>query len=232
MHLFYAPQLLASAVLPEVESQHAVKVLRLNCGDSIQLVDGKGGLYNARITLPHHKHCGFEITETLTDTSLRNYQLHLAIAPTKNIDRFEWFVEKATEIGIDQITPLICKNSERKTVKAERIEKIIISAAKQSLKAKFPELNSACAFEEFISTYHADHHFIAHCHNDDKWLLKSQVQAGKSVIILIGPEGDFSTQEVTTALKNNYLPVSLGNSRLRTETAGLVACSTVAFCNL
>ena len=231
MSLFYVPNLSAASILPDEESLHAVKVLRLKTGDSIQIVDGNGGFFNAYITTPHHKHCAFEITETLVDASKRNYHLHIAIAPTKNIDRLEWFIEKATEIGIDEITPVFCQNSERKVVKEERLEKIIVSAAKQSLKAKFPTLNPPCSFNEFIRTYSAEQQFIAHCYNDDKMLLKSEIKHGKSILILIGPEGDFSPEEVNTAIKNGYQPVSLGDSRLRTETAGVVACCTVAFCN-
>ncbi len=231
MHLFFVPNLSTASILPDEESLHAVKVLRLKTGDSIQIVDGKGGFFNARITTPHHKHCAFEITETLVDASKRNYKLHIAIAPTKNIDRLEWFIEKATEIGIDEITPVFCQNSERKVVKEERLEKIIVSAAKQSLKAKFPTLNPPCSFNELIRTYNAEQQFIAHCYTGKKSLLKSEIKHGKSVLILIGPEGGFSPEEVNTAIKNGYQPVSLGDSRLRTETAGVVACCTVAFCN-
>jgi len=231
MHLFFVPNLSASSILPEEESLHAVKVLRLKTADSIQIVDGKGGFYNALITTPHHKHCAFEITETLVDASRRNYKLHIAIAPTKNIERLEWFIEKATEIGIDEITPVFCQNSERKVVKEERLEKIIVSAAKQSKKAQFPTLNPPCTFDQLIKSYKADQQFIAHCYNEEKTLLKSEIAIGKSVLILIGPEGDFSPEEVTLAIKNGYQPVSLGESRLRTETAGVVACCTVAFCN-
>jgi 16S rRNA (uracil1498-N3)-methyltransferase len=255
MSLFYVPNLSAASILPDEESLHAVKVLRLKTGDSIQIVDGKGGFFNARITTPHHKHCAFEITETLVDASKRNYHLHIAIAPTKNIDRLEWFIEKATEIGIDEITPVFCQNSERKIVKEERLEKIIVSAAKQSLKAKFPTLNPPCSFNEFIRMYNAEQQFIAHCYTSpqpspegretekptilsnlensifERKLLKNEVLKSSNVLILIGPEGDFSPEEVSTAIKNGYQPVSLGDSRLRTETAGVVACCTVAFCN-
>lgn len=231
MALFYVPNLSAACILPDEESTHAVKVLRLKTGDSIQIVDGNGGFFNARITTPHHKHCGFEITETLVDASARNYKLHIAIAPTKNIERLEWFIEKATEIGIDEITPIFCRNSERKIVKEERLEKIIVSAAKQSLKAHFPVLNPACTFNEFVKNYQADQLLIAHCYNEQKNELKTVVKPAHSVIILIGPEGDFSPEEVSTALQSGYQPVSLGNSRLRTETAGVVACCTVALMN-
>jgi len=231
MALFYVPNISTACILPEEESTHAIKVLRLKTGDCIQVVDGVGGFYNAVITTPHHKHCGFEITETLVDSSKRNYNLHIAIAPTKNIERLEWFIEKATEIGIDQITPIICRNSERKVVKAERLEKIIVSAAKQSLKAKFPVLNPCCTLSEFVNVYNADQKFIAHCYNDEKNILKTALSPSNSIIILIGPEGDFSRDEVEFTLKNNYHPVSLGDSRLRTETAGVVACCTVQLMN-
>jgi len=267
MHLFFVPNLSASSILPEEESLHAVKVLRLKTADSIQIVDGKGGFFNARITTPHHKNCAFEITETLVDASRRNYKLHIAIAPTKNIQRLEWFIEKATEIGIDEITPVFCQNSERKVVKEERLEKIIVSAAKQSQKAQFPTLNPSCTFDHLIKSYKADQQFIAHCYTSpqpspkerentspqpsptereyegrmnvssienstfERKILKSEIKPGKSILILIGPEGDFSPEEVSIAIKNDYQPVSLGDSRLRTETAGVVACCTVAFCN-
>lgn len=231
MTLFYCPTLSEACVLSEEESLHATKVLRLKSGDAIQIVDGKGGFFNARITTPHPKHCGFELTGQLTDDSKRDYKLHIAIAPTKNIDRLEWFIEKATEIGIDEITPLFCRNSERKVVKEDRLEKIVVSASKQSLKATFPVLNPPCQFDAFINSYKADLQFIAHCYDDDKRLLQTGITKGSSVLILIGPEGDFSKEEVEKALKNGYQPVSLGNSRLRTETAGVVACCTVAICN-
>ena len=162
MALFYVPTISLN-VLPEEESQHAVKVLRFQNGDKITIVDGVGGYYEARITNPHPKHCGFEIIETKLEFGKRNYKLHIAIAPTKNIERLEWFIEKATEIGIDQITPIICRFSERKIVKEERLEKITVSAAKQSLKAYFPKLNPLCTFDELMKNHQADQKFIAHC---------------------------------------------------------------------
>lgn len=231
MTIFYCPTLSEACVLSEEESLHAAKVLRLKAGDAIQIVDGKGSFYNARITAPHHKHCGFEITGQLIDESNRDYKLHIAIAPTKNIDRIEWFIEKATEIGIDEITALFCHNSERKIIKEERLEKIIVSASKQSLKSKFPVLNPSCSFTDFLKSAKAEQQFIAHCYNEDKRLLQNCITKGTSVIILIGPEGDFSKEEVEAAIKNGYQPVSLGNSRLRTETAGVVACCTLAIAN-
>ena len=231
MHLFYVPNIATENILPEEESQHAVKVLRLKSGDEIVLVDGRGGWYRAEITNPHPKRCEFEIKETILEYGKRNYKLHIAIAPTKNIERFEWFLEKATEIGIDEITPLLCQFSERKIIKPERLEKIIVSASKQSLKAYFPILNPLCSFNEFLKNNDATQKFIAHCYEEDKKTLQSLYTKSSDVIILIGPEGDFSPKEVEKALKSNYLPVSLGESRLRTETAGVVACHTITLLN-
>jgi len=231
MSLFYVPNLSAGKVLPEEESQHAVKVLRLQVGDAIEVVDGIGGFYNARITNPHAKHCGFEITEALLEFGKRDYKLHIAIAPTKNIERLEWFIEKATEIGIDEITPLICRFSERKIIKPERLDKIIVSAAKQSKKAYFPKLNPLCSFDELMKNHQATQKFIAHCYEEDKKLLQAECTKSSNVLILVGPEGDFSKEEVQKAMSIGFIPVSLGNSRLRTETAGVVACHTVAVVN-
>ena len=248
MALFYVPTLSAGNVLPEEESQHAVKVLRLQVGDEITVVDGTGGFYKANIINPHHKHCTFEITETISEYGKRDFHLHIAIAPTKNMERLEWFVEKATEIGIDEITPVVCRFSERKVIKAERLEKIIVSAAKQSVKAYFPVLNPLCTFEELMSKHQASQKFIAHCYTSPpaplpgergeetmpleasftgRKLLQNEIQKSSDVLILIGPEGDFSKEEVQKALSVGFIPVSLGNSRLRTETAGVVACHTV-----
>ncbi|MDP4238333.1 MAG: 16S rRNA (uracil(1498)-N(3))-methyltransferase [Bacteroidota bacterium] len=227
MSLFYVPYLSNGNVLPEEESQHAVKVLRLLAGDAITVVDGVGGFYNARISNPHPKHCTFEITGTIQEYGKRDYRLHIAIAPTKNIERLEWFIEKSTEIGIDEITPIVCRFSERKIIKTERLEKIIVSAAKQSVKAYFPKLNPLCTFEELMKNHQASQKFIAHCYEDDKKLLQNKIKRSSDVLILIGPEGDFSKEEVQKAMKAGFIPVSLGNSRLRTETAGVVACHTV-----
>jgi 16S rRNA (uracil1498-N3)-methyltransferase len=231
MALFYVPNLSSGTVLPEEESQHAVKVLRLQVGAEISVVDGVGGFYKARITNPHPKHCGFEIVESKTDFGKRNYKLHIAIAPTKNIERLEWFIEKATEIGIDEITPVVCRFSERKIIKEERLEKIIVSAAKQSLKAFFPKLNPLCSFDELLKKYNASQKFIAHCYEENKQLLQTGVNKMSDVLILIGPEGDFSKEEVQKAISLGFVPVSLGESRLRTETAGVVACHTAAIIN-
>lgn len=231
MHLFYVPDILENSILSEEESRHAVRVLRLKEGDTIHLVDGLGGFYTARIIEPHPKRCAFEILTKEQREKPHSYRLHIAIAPTKNIDRFEWFLEKCTEIGIDEITPLLCRYSERKQIKPERLEKIIVSAAKQSLKTHFPVLNPIIGFEEFVSTVEAEQKFIAHCYDGQKKHLKELLGPEKEVLILIGPEGDFSREEVDLALTAGFEEISLGNARLRTETAGIVACHTVALGN-
>ena len=229
--MFYCPDILHSFTLSEEESQHAVRVLRLQAGDELEVVDGAGGYYLAVVTNPHPKHCEFEIKETITEYGKRDYRLHIAIAPTKNIERLEWFIEKCTEIGVDEITPLLCRFSERKIIKPERLEKIIVSAAKQSLKAYFPILNPMCSFRDFIQQTTVSQKFIAHCYEQDKQLLQQVYQKSSDAVILIGPEGDFSPEEVQAAIQHQFQPVSLGSSRLRTETAGVVACHTVALMN-
>lgn len=229
--MFYCPDILHSFTLSEEESQHAVRVLRLQTGDELELVDGAGGYYKAVISNPHPKHCEFVIKETFTEFGKRDYRLHIAIAPTKNIERLEWFIEKCTEIGIDEITPVICRFSERKIIKPERLEKIIVSAAKQSLKAYFPILNPMCSFRDFIQQTTVSQKFIAHCYEQDKQLLQRVYQKSFDAVILIGPEGDFSPEEVQAAIQHQFHPVSLGSSRLRTETAGIAACHTVALMN-
>lgn len=231
MTLFYVPNLTSEHILPEEESLHAVKVLRLKLGSPIIVVDGVGNYHKAHITNSHPKHCGFEITETTHEYGKLPYNLHIAIAPTKNMERLEWFVEKATEIGISEITPIICRYSERKVVKEDRLEKIIVSAAKQSVKAYFPKLNPTCSFDEFLKKHAEGKRFIAHCYDQDKKLLKNEVENVKDVIIIIGPEGDFSIEEVENAVNQGFVPVSLGDSRLRTETAAVVACNTVSLMN-
>lgn len=231
MAIFYVPNSALGNFLPEEESQHAVKVLRLQVGDTIDLVDGIGGFYKAKITNPHPKRCSFDIFETIPEYGKRNYKLHIAIAPTKNIERLEWFIEKVTEIGIDEITPIVCRYSERKIIKSERLEKIIISASKQSEKAYFPTLNPICTFNDLIKNHQAQSKLIAHCYEDDKKLLQNEIIKSTDILILIGPEGDFSREEVEKAISAGYKPISLGESRLRTETAGIVACCTTAIIN-
>jgi len=226
MQLFYCPELLNDAsFLSNEESSHCFKVLRKKVGDHIHLIDGVGGFYEAEITIASQKKVIFNVIKKWNQPK-RPYSLHIAIAPTKNNDRFEWFLEKATEIGIDEVTPIICEHSERKMIKNERMEKIILSAAKQSLKSKLPKINKVTSFNDFMNKNHSSDCFIAHCLPIQKKKLKNEVVSEST--ILIGPEGDFSTLEVEVALKNNFIPVSLGSSRLRTETAGVIACHTIA----
>lgn len=208
-----------------------MRVLRLQAGDELEVVDGAGGYYLAVVTNPHPKHCEFQIKETITEYGKRDYRLHIAIAPTKNIERLEWFIEKCTEIGVDEITPILCRFSERKIIKPERLEKIIVSAAKQSLKAYFPILNPMCSFRDFIQQTTVSQKFIAHCYEQDKQLLQQVYQKSSDAVILIGPEGDFSPEEVQAAIQHQFQPVSLGSSRLRTETAGIAACHTISLIN-
>ena len=226
--MFYTPDIATSRFLSEEESQHAIKSLRLQAGSQIELVDGNGGFYMAEIVSPHAKRCEVRILEKRVELQKRNGYIHLAIAPTKNIERFEWFVEKATEIGIDEITPVICRFSERKIVKRERLVKIAVSAMKQSLKAYLPKINEQCTFDELIlrrKNIIQCHCFIAHCHDGrEKKRLSSLSLSHPTAFVLIGPEGDFSPDEVEQAVKSGFTSVSLGESRLRTETAGVVAC--------
>lgn len=228
MQLFYTPDIQGNNYqLDETESKHAVRVLRLANGDSIQLIDGKGNFYEARIVDAHPKKCRVEITKTVAEFGKRNHYLHLAVAPTKNIDRFEWFLEKATEIGIDEITPVLCEHSERKVIKDERLEKVIVSAMKQSLKAYLPKLNPLTPIKDLLNSNFQGKKFIAHCYDQDKRELKNELDESTDNLVLIGPEGDFSEEEIQLALSKQFIPISLGESRLRTETAAVVACHTV-----
>jgi 16S rRNA (uracil1498-N3)-methyltransferase len=233
MHVFYTPDLTASDyILNEEESRHCMKVLRLLKGDMVHLIDGHGGLYEAEITGESKRNVSLRVLKTIREYQKRNHNLHIAVAPTKNIDRLEWFLEKATEIGIDQITPVICERSERKIVKEDRLSKVITSAVKQSLQAYHPLLNKAVTLKELISKHTADHKMIAHCIDDEPRQYISQiVPAGSSYLILIGPEGDFTPNEIELALANDYKPLTLGNTRLRTETAALAACFEVNYLN-
>jgi len=232
MQIFYAPDISNNIhTLTEEESKHCIRVLRLDIGDEITLVDGKGGLYKTRIIKPEPKRCQVEVFESIYEYEKRNHYLHIAIAPTKNIERFEWFLEKTTEIGIDEVTPLLCEHSERKVINNDRLEKIIVSAMKQSIKAYLPKLNQLTPFKSFIQTKQQGDTYIAHCNKNDLKHLKNYVSTNTHSTILIGPEGDFSPDEVNVALENSYKEISLGNSRLRTETAGVVACHIVNLAN-
>ncbi|RRD89790.1 16S rRNA (uracil(1498)-N(3))-methyltransferase [Bacteroides heparinolyticus] len=224
MHIFYTPDIQTCAELPEEEAAHAVRVLRLQTGDEVTLTDGKGNFYRAEISTATNKRCLVRILETIPQAPLWTGHLHIALAPTKNMDRTEWFAEKATEIGFDELTFLNCRFSERKVVKTERISKILVSAIKQSLKARMPRLNEMTDFKQFVAQPFEGQKFIAHCYEGEKPLLKDVLTPGLDAVILIGPEGDFSEEEVKTAEAHGFRPVSLGKSRLRTETAALVAC--------
>ena len=231
MQLFYAPNILKNEfVLSPEESAHCVRVLRKKNGDEINLFDGNGCVYKAAIIDDNPKKCSFDILSSELKAKVRDFRIHIAIAPTKNIERFEWFVEKATEIGIDEISPIFCDQSERTVVKNERIEKVILSAVKQSLKFYFPKLNEPIKFKDFIKKTIEEQKFIAHC-NEPKDSLKGLCNKGRDVIILIGPEGDFSEKEIKQAIENGFKEVSLGEARLRTETAGVVACHTINLMN-
>lgn len=225
--LFYTPDIAQSHFLPEEESNHAVKVLRLQAGDRVELIDGRGGYFEAEITVPHHKRCEVNIISQVEEYRKRPFRIHIAIAPTKNMDRLEWFAEKVTEIGVEEITPVICRFSERRVVKCDRLEKILVSAAKQSKKAYLPKLNGQCDFSAFVRRQDLGQRFIAHCYEQDKRSLAGLYEPGRDATVLIGPEGDFSEAEVEMALQLGFSPVSLGGSRLRTETAGVVACHTL-----
>lgn len=216
----------------KLESKHIVRVLRKKESDFLKITNGKGFLFTAKIILANDKKCLAEIIEVEQQLKHWDYYLHIAIAPTKNNDRLEWFLEKATEIGIDEITPIICFNSERKIVKTERLQKIIQSAMKQSLQMVLPKLNEPVKLNDFLKTNFSGTLCIAHCEkNKEKKLLKKTVANSEKIIILIGPEGDFSTKEIELALQKNYIPISLGESRLRTETAALAAVHTVSLIN-
>ena len=217
--------MICPVLLPE--AQHCIRVLRLSIGDEITLTDGKGNFYKAEITVATNKRCFVNIKETIFQEPLWPCHLHIAMAPTKNMDRNEWFAEKATEIGFDELTFLNCRFSERKVIKTERIEKILVSAIKQPLKARLPKLNEMIEFDQFIRQEFKGQKFIAHCYEGEKPLLKNVLKPGEDALVLIGPEGDFSEEEVKKAIERGFVPISLGKSRLRTETAALVACHTL-----
>jgi len=232
MHIFYTPDISGKTyTLDETESKHCIRVLRLSKGDEITLVDGRGGFFTAEIADPNPKRCKVNVVNSELNYGLRNFQVQVAIAPTKNIERLEWFLEKATEIGIDRVTPLLCQHSERKEIKNERLEKVMVSAMKQSLKAYLPKLVELTKFNEFIKQPFEGQKFIAHCEEQHRELLKNVMELSKNYLILIGPEGDFSPEEIELAIAFGFLPVSLGDSRLRTETAGVVACHTLNLLN-
>ena len=236
-HIFYAPQIIDGChELPPEEANHAIRVLRMKEGDELTLTDGQGCFYDAHITLASNKHCQFAIDKSWNDHKLWNGGIHIAVAPTKNMDRMEWFTEKATEIGIDSISLLNCANSERKIVKTVRLEKIVVSAMKQSHKAFKPSISPMLDFKKYIAQPFDGQKFIAHCyaaeeteeegeniHLSGRNFLGDLLKKSGNAWVLIGPEGDFSITEVDEAIKAGFQPISLGESRLRTETAALVA---------
>ena len=232
MQLFYIPKVSGTiVVLDQTESKHVVRVLRLATGSEVHLVDGNGGFYEAEITDANPKNCQLTIRKSIREFGKKNFRLHMAVAPTKNTDRFEWFLEKATEIGVDEITPLLSDHSERKHIKSERLEKILVSAMKQSVKAYLPKLNEMVTFSDFLKSCTTQNRFIAHCYEGEKPHLKNRVEQNQDVVILIGPEGDFSLEEVTRAKEHGFTEVSLGASRLRTETAAVAACHIINLIN-
>jgi len=226
-HTFYAPDLSGSAyTLPEDESKHAVRVLRLTTGEAVALVDGRGGVYQAEVEAADAKRCRLRVVQE-TQVPRRAYAVHVAVAPTKNLDRMEWLVEKATEMGVDQISFLRCARSERRELKLDRLHKIAVSALKQSGQTWLPELQELTDFTAFLPTVAGETTFIAHLEQGERTPLSRMAAAGTSCGILIGPEGDFTPQEIQAAFARGIRPVTLGASRLRTETAALAAIHTV-----
>lgn len=233
MHVFYTPDITSNEyTLNEEESRHCNKVLRLNLGDQVFLVDGKGGFYEAEISLAGKKLVTLKVTNAQQEYQRRNHHLHIAVAPTKNIDRLEWFLEKATELGIDEITPIICERSERKIVKEDRLFKVITAAVKQSLQAYHPILNPAISLSDFLKKEQEGTNMVAHCvAGEPRRYISELVQPHGRYTILIGPEGDFSPNEIASTLARGFQPLTLGNTRLRTETAALAACFEVNYIN-
>lgn len=231
MQIFYTPDIAVRQELPEEEAGHCLRVLRLTEGDEVMLADGQGFFYRAVIRRAHHKHCEVEVIERWEQPKPWQFRLHIAVAPTKNMDRMEWFVEKATEIGIDAVTFLTCRFSERREVKTARLEKIMVSAMKQSQKATLPALSGMTDFKTFVTQPFDGRKFIAHCEEADKKLLTQLYSPRENALVMIGPEGDFSPEEIALALREGFEPISLGASRLRTETAALVACHTIHVVN-
>lgn len=228
MYIFYSPHIAEDNFqLEEEESRHAVKVLRLKEGEIVTLVDGKGGRYEAEILKADAKRCALKIIRSEKNVGKKDFFIHLAIAPTKNLDRMEWMVEKCVEIGIDKISFVRCQRSERKVVNNERIEKIAVSAMKQSLKTYLPEIKEMISFNDFLNFSLEEQRFIGHLEEGDKKDLQNAAQKSGNYCILIGPEGDFSPQEIEDAKNKGFIPVNLGPSRLRTETAGIVSCMTL-----
>ncbi len=231
MQIFYTPDNTGGEyILNEEESKHAIRVLRMAVNDEIGMIDGKGTFFKALITDPNPKKCKVLVKETFVDFEKRFYRLHIAISLIKNQERFEWFLEKSTEIGIDEITPLLCERSEKKNINMERCNRILESAMKQSINAYHPKLNPITKFNELIGLTYNETKLIATCQGERN-SIQSVYNRGSEALLLIGPEGDFTEDEVNIAKRNRFKPVTLGTSRLRTETAGVIACHTVHFLN-
>lgn len=233
MQLFYNSSItenVTSFVFDKEESKHIIKVLRKKESDILFVTNGLGFLFKTEIALASDSKCTVKIV-SFEKQEMPKFHLHLAVAPTKMNERYEWFLEKATEIGIQEITPIICEHSERKIIKTDRFQKIIESAMKQSLHYYVPKLNDPIPLKEFLKKKLEGQKFIAHCEETDKKSLKNELISNGNITILIGPEGDFSVKEIQLAIENNFIPVSLGNTRLRTETAAVVACHSVVFKN-
>ena len=229
MHSFYCPDINGNQyTFNEEESKHCVRVLRLREGDEVQIVDGRGGLYKARITDPNHKACTVEVYESAQEIGKRSYYLHIAIAPTKSVDRFEWFLEKATEVGVDEISPLRTEHSERKQIKLDRCDKIVNAAVKQCLISYRPQVNEMQSFAAIVNGKFDGDKYIAYCGEETKEDIKTVLSPTSRALVLIGPEGDFSPEEVRLAIANGFKPVTLGTNRLRTETAGVLVCAAAA----
>jgi 16S rRNA (uracil1498-N3)-methyltransferase len=233
MQLFYNPNIdntTETFAFDKEESKHIIKVLRKKDTDILYVTNGLGFLFKTEITLASDSKCTVRIISYEKKPATK-FGLHLAVAPTKMNDRYEWFLEKATEIGIQEITPIICDRSERRSINNERFDKILLAAMKQSNELYLPKLNPAVTFKEFITQSNEDVKLIAHCEETGKKTLKSVVKPNQNLTIMIGPEGDFSEKEIELALTHNYIPVTLGTTRLRTETAAIVACHSVVFIN-
>jgi 16S rRNA (uracil1498-N3)-methyltransferase len=233
MQLFYNPNINETTEtfsFDKEESKHIIKVLRKKDSDILFVTNGSGYLFETEITLASDSKCTVKVI-SFEKKPASKFHLHLAVAPTKMNDRYEWFLEKATEIGINEITPIICDRSERKVIKNDRFDKIILTAMKQANGLYLPKLNEAVTFKEFLKRQNEGLQLIAHCEETDKKTLKSVLKPNESVTLLIGPEGDFSEKEIALAIDKQFIPVSLGNTRLRTETAAIVACHSIVFIN-
>ena len=234
MQLFYAPEIsLPRYTLSEEESKHSIRVLRMKVGDELHITDGRGNMHLCKVVDDNVKRCVVEVVSTIAEYEKPDYRLTMAVAPTKNIDRFEWFLEKATEVGISEVYPIISEHSERREIKHERELKVITSAVKQSLKAYHPTLHQLTSFKELVRMPFEGDKFIAHCNASlgERTYLGSLITKGRDTLILIGPEGDFSEEEITFALENGFKAISLGKERLRTETAAVVATVVTATIN-